>query len=185
MAANSATFQIPQGTALAVDGQRETTEVESAVRQHARFVFKVAYGVLRNVHDAEDVAQEVFLRVHRDGTRGVRDLPSWLATIAIRLAIDRRRRPAAVDVTELDVAANEVSAEQVSIERQSVERVHRLIASLPDELRYPLVLSAIEELNSRQIAEMLGIAESSVRGRIMRARQLLREKLAATTEVKS
>ena len=62
--------------------------------------------------------------------------------------------------------------------------MHRLIASLPDELRYPLVLSAIEELNSRQIAEVIGIPESSVRGRLMRARQLLKEKLAAMPEVK-
>jgi len=185
MAANSAILRIPQETTLALDGQRETVEIETAVRQHARFVFKVAYGVLRNVHDAEDVAQEVFLRVHRDGTRGVRDVQAWLATIAFRLAIDRKRRPEALDLAELELTAREVSAEQSTIARQSVARVHRLIASLPDELRYPLVLSAIEELNSRQIAAMLSIPESSVRGRIMRARQLLKEKLAAVTEVKS
>jgi len=184
MAANSAILRIAQETTLAVDGQCETA-VETVVRQHARFVFKVAYGVLRNVHDAEDVAQEVFLRVHRDGTRGVRDLQAWLATMAFRLAIDRKRRPEALDITQLELAAANVSAEQSSIERQSLERVHRLIAALPDELRYPLVLSAIEELNSRQLAAMLGIAESSVRGRILRARQLLREKLAAITEVNS
>ena len=48
----------------------------------------------------------------------------------------------------------------------------------PEDLRFPLVLSAIEELNSRQIGEVLGIPESSVRGRILRARQILKEKLA-------
>jgi RNA polymerase sigma-70 factor (ECF subfamily) len=185
MAATSAIFQIPQETTLAVDGQRETTELETIVRLHARFVFRVAYGVLRNSHDAEDVAQEVFLRVHRHGTRGVRDIQAWLATIAFRLAVDRRRRPEAVDVTGLEVSSNDASAEQSAIERQSVQRVQQLIASLPEDLRYPLVLSAIEELNSRQIAEVIGIPESSVRGRIMRARQLLKGKLAAITEVKS
>jgi RNA polymerase sigma-70 factor (ECF subfamily) len=184
MAANSAIFQIPQETALAFDGQGETTELETIVRLHARFVFKVAYGVLRNSHDAEDVAQEVFLRAHRHGTRGVRDLQAWLATIAFRLAVDRRRPPDALDVADLEISSNDISAEQSAIQRQSVERVHRLIASLPDDLRYPLVLSAIEELNSRQIAEVIGIPESSVRGRIMRARRLLREKLTATSEVK-
>jgi RNA polymerase sigma-70 factor (ECF subfamily) len=184
MAANSAIFRIPQETTLAVDGQCEAAELETVVRQHARFVFKVAYGVLRNAHDAEDVAQEVFLRVHRDGARGVRDLQAWLATMAFRLAIDRRRRPPALDIAELDLPATYITAEQSAIERQSLERVHRLIASLPDDLRYPLVLSAIEELNSRQIATILGIPESSVRGRIMRARQLLKEKLTAISEVK-
>lgn len=185
MAAKSAIFRIPQETPLTLDGQREAAEVENVVRLHARFVFKVAYGLLRNSHDAEDVAQEVFLRVHRGGTRGVRDLPAWLATIAFRLAIDRRRRPESLDIVEIDIPTREASAEQCAIERQSLECVHRLIASLPDDLRYPLVLSAIEELNSRQIAAMLGIPESSVRGRIMRARQLLKEKLAAISEVKS
>jgi RNA polymerase sigma-70 factor (ECF subfamily) len=184
MAANSAIFGIPQETTLAGEGQRERAEVETIVRGHARFVFKVAYGVLRNSHDAEDVAQEVFLRVHRDGTRGVRDLRAWLATMAFRLAIDRRRRPEALDIAKIEISAGGASAEQSAIERQSVERVHRLIASLPDELRYPLVLSAVEELNSRQIAAVLGTPESSVRGRIMRARQLLKEKLAAISEVK-
>ncbi len=184
MAANSAIFRIPQETTLTLDGQCEAAELETAVRLHARFVFKVAYGVLRNSHDAEDVAQEVFLRVHRDGTRGVRDLQAWLATIAFRLAIDRRRRPEALDIADIDIPASDITAEQSAIERQSVERVHRLIASLPDDLRNPLVLSAIEELNSRQIATILGIPESSVRGRIMRARQLLKEKLAAMSEVK-
>ncbi len=184
MAANSAIFRIPQETTLAREVERETTELEAVVRLHARFVFKVAYGVLRNSHDADDVAQEVFLRVHRDGTQGVRDLQAWLATVAFRLAIDRRRRPEAVDIAEIDVPANDINAEQSAIERQSLERVHRLIASLPDDLRYPLVLSAMEELNSRQIATMLGIPESSVRGRIMRARQLLKDKLAAMSEVK-
>lgn len=185
MAANSAIFRIPQETTLALDGRRrETAELETAVRLHAPFVFKVAHGVLRNSHDAEDVAQEVFLRVHRDGTQGVRDLQAWLATIAFRLAIDRRRRPEALDIAEFDIPASDISAEQSAIERQSLERVHRLIASLPDDLRYPLVLAAIEELNSHQIAVILGIPESSVRGRIMRARRLLKEKLAAITEVK-
>jgi RNA polymerase sigma-70 factor, ECF subfamily len=56
-----------------------------------------------------------------------------------------------------------------------------LIAVLPEELRHPLLLSAIEELNSRQIAEVLGVSESAVRGRIFRARQILKEKLAALT----
>jgi RNA polymerase sigma-70 factor, ECF subfamily len=183
MAANSATFRIPQETTLTPDAQSVTAELESAVRVHARFVFKVAYGILRNVHDAEDVAQEVFLRVHRDGMRDVRDLQAWLATIAFRLAIDRKRRPEALDVAELELPASDISAERSAIERQQVERVHRLLASLPDDLRHPLLLSAIEELNSRQIAVILGIPESSVRGRIMRARQLLKEKLAAASQV--
>jgi RNA polymerase sigma-70 factor, ECF subfamily len=80
------------------------------------------------------------------------------------------------------MASGEPDAEHLAIHRQRMERVHKLIAALPKELRYPLVLSAMEELNSRQIAEVLGIPESSVRGRVFRARQMLKEKLSAVTE---
>jgi RNA polymerase sigma-70 factor (ECF subfamily) len=164
------------------DGQ--SADLESCVRQHARLVFKVAYGVLRNSHDAEDVVQETFLRAHRSGIESVQDLPSWLATVAFRLAIDRKRKPQAlgIDPGELEIASGDPDAERMAIRSQQVERLQRLIASLPEDLRYPLVLSALEELTSRQIGDMLGISESSVRGRIMRARQILRERLAARSE---
>jgi RNA polymerase sigma-70 factor (ECF subfamily) len=171
-----------QETSTLLEGKDESATLESVVREHARFVFKVAYGVLRNCHDAEDVVQEVFLRVHRSGTKEVCDIRGWLARIAFRLAIDRIRKPETLDLADMDVPARNPSAEQQAMHHQQVVQAQQLIVALPEELRYPLVLSAIEELSSRQIAEMLGIPESSVRGRIMRARQMLREKLAAITE---
>ena len=167
-----------------LDGAGEFTALELAVQHYARLVFKVAYGVLRNSHDAEDVVQETFLRAHRDGMQSVRDAQAWLATVAFRLAIDRKRKPEPLDIGDFEVPSVDPDAERAAIRRQQIERVQRLIASLPDDLRFPLVLSALEELNSRQIAGMLGINESSVRGRIMRARQLLKEKLSAQMEPK-
>ena len=107
-------------------------------------------------------------------------MPAWLATIAFRLAIDRKRKPQRLDMAEFDFAVSAPDAEHVAMHRQQMDRVHRLIAALPEDLRYPLVLSALEELNSRQIGDVLGIPESSVRGRISRARQILKEKLAVT-----
>lgn len=62
--------------------------------------------------------------------------------------------------------------------------LERLIASLPTELREPLTLSTVEELSSPEIAEVLGIPEGSVRMRLMRARQILKEKLSAVLEGK-
>jgi len=180
MAANPTSFAILAQENTVLDGKDEFANLELAVHQHARFVFKVAYGVLRNSHDAEDVVQEVFLRVHRKGTEGVHDLPAWLATIAFRLALDRTRKPQALDIADFDISSTAPDAEHVAMHRQQIDRVHRLIAALPEDLRYPLVLSALEELNSRQIGDILGIPESSVRGRILRARQILKEKLAVT-----
>ncbi len=165
-----------------LDGTDEFATLEAVVREHGRLIFKVAYGLLRNAHDAEDVVQEVFLRVHRSGTKHVGDMPAWLARIAYRLALDRLRKPSAVDIAGMEMTSSQPDAEHLALHRQRVEQVHKLIAALPEDLRYPLVLSAMEELNSRQIGEVLGIPESSVRGRIFRARQMLKEKLAATTE---
>ena len=166
------------------EAAKEFATLESVVRDHARFVFKVAYGVLRNSHDAEDVVQEVYLRVHRSGIKGVEDVRAWLARVAFRLAIDRLRKPQLLEVPEVEMPGSEPDAEHLAIHRQRVERVQKLIAALPEELRYPLVLSAIEEMNSRQISEVMDIPESSVRGRIFRARRILKERLSAMTETK-
>jgi len=65
-----------------------------------------------------------------------------------------------------------------------VQKLRQLIAPLPEDSRHPLVLFSLQRLNSRRIAEVLGIPESSVRGRIMRARQILKDKLAAWMESK-
>lgn len=173
-----------QGTTRVLE-RTEWTNLEVVVRQYSRLVFKVAYGVVRNSHDAEDVVQEVFLRVHKAGVKDVRDIPAWLASIAFRLAIDHVRKPQAAAIDQLEVPTADPDAEQLAIHRQRVNHVQRLIAALPEDLRYPLVLSALEELDSRQIAEILGTSESAVRGRIFRARQILKEKLSTVMEKKS
>ena len=94
--AEGGAFPRTEGRApLAETGAMRTpaTDVESVVREHARFVFKVAYSILRNVEDAEDVVQETFLRVHRSGELpNVREVRSWLARIAWRVALDRTAR---------------------------------------------------------------------------------------------
>lgn len=174
-----------QETGKVLEGTNDLASLESIVRQFSRFVFKVAYGVLRNRHDAEDVVQEVFLRMHRSGTKDVADMQAWLATLAFRVAVDRLRRPHAEELGQLEPATADANAEHLAIHRQRVQQVQRLITALPEELRYPLVLSAMEELDTRQIAEVLGISEAAVRARIFRARQILKEKLAALTETKS
>lgn len=183
MSAQSQSFTFPwQESDTALKGTDEFATTESLVREHARLVFKVAYGVLRNSHDAEDVVQEVFLRVHRSGMEGVLDPRAWLARVAFRLAIDRLRKPQPVELEEVKLPSEGPDAERLAIDRQRVLRVQKLISALPEDLRQPLILSALQELNSRQIAEILHISESSVRGRIMRARQLLKEKLSALTD---
>jgi len=153
------------------------------VREHAGFVFRIAYSVLRHHQDAEDAAQETFLRVYRQRRRlgEIRDLRAWLARIAWRVALDRRpRRPessfedAAGALRQLRAAGR--TPEEIAADRQMAALLQQLIAALPRELREALTLSTLEELSSAEAADLLGIPEATVRTRVFRARELLREK---------
>ncbi|MGH9585536.1 MAG: RNA polymerase sigma factor [Acidobacteriaceae bacterium] len=149
-------------------------------RQH-RFVFRVAFALLRNVHDAEDVAQETFLKLYRNGRcRGMRDERAFLARTAWRLALDLRRIPA-LDVADVEAdttPSRAASPEQRAVSADSAAALHRLIDALPEELRQALVLAGIDEMNSREIGAVLGIPEGTVRTRLQRARKLLKDKIA-------
>jgi RNA polymerase sigma-70 factor (ECF subfamily) len=82
----------------------------------------------------------------------------------------------------LEVAAAGPGAEQVLASQQLKSLLDKMIATLPTDLRDTLVLSTVQELNSSEIAEVLGIPEGSVRTRLMRARNLLKQKLASAME---
>jgi RNA polymerase sigma-70 factor (ECF subfamily) len=166
-------------------------ELEATVREQARLVYRIAYSLLRNHHDAEDVAQETFLRFlrHRKRWAEIRDRRAWLATVAWRLALDRKRMPAEValeDAAEVvrELRADGAPADEIAASRQMMWLLERLVTSLPRELREPLILSTTEELTSAEISRVLGIPEASVRTRLLRAREILREKLAALLEPK-
>jgi len=173
--------------------QPKTSEglLEDAVARHARMVYRIAYSVLRNHHDAEDITQETFVRACRSQNKlaEIVDVRAWLARIAWRLAVGRvcklgfrtqvdDGRP--IDHQTIDEILSEgASADEVLQGTQMNGLLHSLIAALPAKLRDPLVLSTLEELSPRDVAEVLGINESAVRSRIFRARQILKEKLAA------
>lgn len=148
------------------------------VERQSRFVFKVAWAILRNPQDAEDIVQETFLKLYRNGAwEGIEDERAFLARAAWRLAVDRLRtrrgQPTATDSPEPSA-----TPEQAAILGNRTAIVHRLVDALPEELRQPLVLSSIDEMTSPQIASVLGIPEGTVRTRIMRAREILKQKLA-------
>ncbi len=158
-------------------------DMESLVLEHSRLVFKIAYGAVRNVHDAEDIVQEVFLRVLRNQKplAELLDQRAWLARITWNVVTDRRREHRPTEIFE-DVGepSSPAPSPERAVERQEMSHeVQRMIAALPSELREPLVLSAIEEMAGVQVAEVLGISEAAMRARVFRARQILKEKLAA------
>jgi len=161
-------------------------ELEAIVRQRARFVYQIAYLLLRNHHDAEDATQETFVRVwrHRKRLPEVLDQKAWLARIAWRVALDRRKNTAEISLADaaeavLNLYAAGESAEKIASDKQMAVLLDQLIATLPGKLRDPMLLSLNQELSHAEISRALSIPESSVRTRLFRARQILRQKLSS------
>ncbi len=155
------------------------------VEQYAPMLYRVAFSVLRNTADAEDAVQEAFLRVlrHRDTLGEVRDHRVWLIRIVWNIGLDRKRRaktrPETDDISELArvLPVGGLSADERAAAAQHHAQILELVDRLPAKEREVLVLSAFEELNSVEIAAVLGITESSVRSRLFRARNLMADLL--------
>ncbi len=168
--------------------------IETLVADHSRMVFRIAYSILRNHHDAEDAAQECFLRVwkQKDRLSEVNNVKTWLARIAWTTALDKRQRAGhkTVSLNDADLcqglmeslADGSPTADEQLAERQKQQLLQRLIAGLPDDLGQTLELSTVQELNSTEIAEVMKIPEGSVRTRLFRARKQLKEKLTVLLE---
>jgi RNA polymerase sigma-70 factor, ECF subfamily len=162
--------------------------LEVAVREHARMVYRVAYSVLRNHHDAEDSAQETFLRAlrFRRKLEGVCEARTWLASIAWRVAIGKAKKRPEISLSNEQISATAEqlrsqlkSQEEFTLGNELADLLESMIASLPEGLRDALRLSTAEELTHAEIAGVLGTSEASVRSRLFRARQILKGKLAA------
>jgi RNA polymerase sigma-70 factor, ECF subfamily len=175
-------MEIPNSAVNEEARQRaEDDALVALVDQYASALYRVAYSVLRDSADAEDAVQETFLRVlrHRDTLGEVRDHRVWLIRIVWNIVLDRKRRaktrPETDDVAELAriLPSNGLSAEEIAAAAQHHAHVLACVEQLPEKERRVLMLSAFEELTSVEIADVLGITESSVRSRLFRARNLM------------
>lgn len=166
-------------------------EFTAMVYRQTRFVFRVAYSVLLDSHDAEDVVQETFLKLYRNGGwQQAKNERAFLARVAWRIAVDRAPWTAARSSNRHTVpleCAEEPSQlpdpEQLALSANEHAVIHTLIDTLPADLRTPLLLSTFDDLNSREIGNVLGIPEGTVRTRLQRARMLLRQKLESFEEI--
>lgn len=149
------------------------------VERQTRFVFQVAYSILRNVADSDDLVQETFLKLYRTGKwRSIDNERAFLARTAWRLAVDRLSGIHTA-MPDTEIACPSENPEQAAIAADWTKIVHRLMDGLPEELRQPLALSSVGDLTTLEIAAILGIPHGTVRSRISRARQILKQKLKA------
>jgi len=183
------------GTASIVDAISTTPDDltwQSIVEKHASRVYRLAYHLTGNQHDAEDLTQDVFVRVFNSlsqYTPGT--FEGWLHRITTNLFLDKMRRKARI---RFDFMADDDGAVATSASFDRVERsgqpedafemghmgadIIEALADLPPEYRAAVVLSDIEGLSYEEIAVTLGIKLGTVRSRLSRARARLRESLA-------
>jgi RNA polymerase sigma-70 factor (ECF subfamily) len=163
-------------------GDREA--FEALVRAHQHRLFGVALRMLGNAAEAEDVAQEAFLRAHgalRD-FRGDARLATWLYAIVSRLCLTRlasgeRRAGRQGEEGLLRLHHPGRGPDRAAEQSELESALHRAIAELPEERRMVVVLRDMEGLSYEDIAEALGLELGTVRSRLHRARMDLKDKL--------
>ena len=173
------------GRVVGVDQELEQ-DFEARLVESSTLAFRVAYGVLRHRQDAEDVAQEAFVKAYRrfGDLRDRESFRAWLVRMTWRLAIDRqradRRRAAREghaghapnrDGHEPPAALEDLAA------RERADRLWAAIDALPDKLRVVVVLSNIEGHGIGEVARLLGLPDGTVKSRLFLARQRLKEQL--------
>lgn len=170
---------------VTVDRELER-EFEARLVESSTLAFRVAYSVLRQREDAEDVAQDAFAKAYRrfHQLRDRDKFRAWLVRMTWRLALDRqrssRRRIAREDRhADPSAFAKATPDQQVRLESQErAEHLWRAIDSLSEKLRVVIVLAGIQEHDIKDVAALLELPEGTVKSRLFDARQKLKEALS-------
>jgi RNA polymerase sigma-70 factor, ECF subfamily len=170
---------------------RDDRAFRTIMQQHNRRLYRIARGILRNDHEAEDVVQETYVRAftHLEGFRGDSSLGTWLARIAMNEAMGRLRQqratnPAAVEarqtqaqIIQFPLATTSDNPEQTMAQRQILQLVEQATDNLPEIYRLVFVTRVIEGMGVEETADLLGLKPQTVKTRLHRARLLVREQL--------
>jgi RNA polymerase sigma-70 factor (ECF subfamily) len=151
------------------------------VAENQRRVFQIAYGVLGNAADAEDVAQETFLRGYKafGSLRDAEKFRAWVNRIAFRLALNRqrgqRRRVARDSAWHVAAIGVTVDGQKTAEQQVILNQLRREVEGLPEKLRSVLQLSLAADMGPEEVGAVLGIPAGTVRSRLHTARKLLLE----------
>lgn len=171
--------------------ERDSDAFAAIMQRHNQRLYRIARSVLRNSAEAEDAVQEAYVAAfsHLASYRGESPLVAWLSRIVMNEALGRlRRKPAAADFASLDAvpeaeiiqfplsAANE-DPERTMAQRQILQLVENATDALPEDYRVVFVTRVIEGMSVEETANLLSIKAETVKTRLHRARQLLRNHL--------
>lgn len=170
-----------------VDRDLQTPEMPTwaeIVNQHSDRVYRLAFRLTGNQHDAEDLTQEVFVRVFKSlHTYTPGTFEGWLHRITTNLFLDQVRRKQRIRFESLGedvarIASTARSGEALATDGMFDSDVEGALAALPPDFRVAVVLCDIEGLSYEEISEILNVKMGTVRSRIHRGRAMLRSSLA-------
>jgi RNA polymerase sigma-70 factor (ECF subfamily) len=179
---------VDQATSVKGSEARELArEFEARLVESSTLAVRVAYSVLRNREDAEDVAQEAFAKAYRSfhQLRDRERFRAWLVRMTWRMALDRqrsnRRRVVREDHADLWLPPSGGSSTETASAleaRERAEHLWRAIDGLSEKLRVVIVLAGIEGHDIREVAALLQLPEGTVKSRLFSARQQLKDALS-------
>jgi RNA polymerase sigma-70 factor (ECF subfamily) len=161
------------------------------MRRHKEALYRLALRYTNNSDDAYDIVQQSFLAAWKALARFDRTKPlgAWLRTIALNKCRDQQRRKTVrrwltlssvgSDGREIEAPAAEPDAERIVSDRSDLKAATAAIAALPDGLRAPLILVALEGLTMSEAGQVLGLSAKAVENRLYRARTRLRSQLGS------
>jgi RNA polymerase sigma-70 factor, ECF subfamily len=160
-----------------------TIDLAALVDTYSALLFRVAHSILRNRAEAEDVVQDVFVRIleNRASFPEVRDMRVWLIRVAWNRALDRRQRIRPDQMDDLfagTLVGKNLPADEAIDEHRRMKLVLLEMERLPKKERQVLLLAALDELSTAEMAAITGRSESAVRALLFRARTRLRERLS-------
>ncbi len=175
------------GALVAVDEHLEQ-EFEARLVESSTLAFRVAFGVLRHREDSEDVAQEALSKAYRN-FRQLRDrtrFRAWLVRMVWRLAINRQRsnrRQIQREQVPLSMStpASPAATDETLLAQERARQLWSAIDALPEKLRVVIVLAGIEGHDIREVAQLLGLPDGTVKSRLFLGRQRLKELLQWTS----
>ncbi|HEV2500526.1 MAG TPA: RNA polymerase sigma factor, partial [Terriglobia bacterium] len=170
---------------IAVDSRAlPEEEFERKLRDCCRLAYRVAFAVLHQREEAEDVAQDTCLRAHREfcHMRNPERLDAWVVRVAWRLAIDNqrssRRRERRERSEQWTVSADPgLTAEDLAASSEFERALHSALDELPEKLRTVVVLAAIQGYDMAEVARLLELPGGTVKSRLHTARKKLVEKM--------
>ena len=160
---------------------------ETVIRSMSRKIYAVAFGVLQDSSEAEDVTQETFLKAHRHRWHLLdpEKFSAWLCTVARNRSLDmlrrRRLRPVPLEEESHEGMHSSAGNNDPSGHEIRLEEMRRVLASLPERHRTALTLRYLENLDAASIEQAMGISNGALRGLLGRALAAMRKNLQPST----